>query len=481
MDFDKEKSVRDEFWRHNAVFFTGSMAVSLLNYLYYPVLGRLLSVTDFGEVQTLVSVFLQSTIFFSVMGLIVVNVVTNQSTDQTKDRTVFELEKLALLAAVIGLTIVLVLARQIQVFFQFRSFWPLIALALAIVASVPLTFRQFYLRGRLRFGAAARSAALAAGAKLVLSALLVYMGFRSGGAIVGIVLAQLAALVYTAHLARQAGYLLGLRKIAVDLGRSGGSEPVFSERKAAVAALKEERTGAARHNESDVLGALRKSSIRSSVRVRQSRWLDLQILKPELTYGLLVMAVTLFVTLQFSLDIIVVKHYFPADTAGLYAGITTIARIIYFLTASIGVVLMSSVKLSASGTSNRLVLLRSLGFLMVLGVPALLFFWLAPQFVIKVMLGSKYLAYGSLLPLLSLVMLIISATGLLLNYHLALRRFGVVIPAGIGAGITYFLIILHHASLYGIVKSLLWGSACMLVLVAGWGIAAYYQAGANGE
>jgi len=419
--------MRDEFWRNNLVFFIGSMLAALLNYLYYPVLGRMLSVNDFGEVQTLVSIFLQSTIFFSVLGLITVNIITNRSGDPVKVRTVFELEKLALLAALIGLVIVLVLAKQIQAFLHFNSFWPLAALSAAIVASVPLTFRQFYLRGRLLFGAAARSAIWAAGAKLVLSSLLVYLGYRSSGAIAGIVLAQLIALVYTARIARKAGYL------------------------------------------------------RSLVGVRQTHWMDLQILRPELKYGLLVLAVTLFITLQFSLDIVVVKHYFPADTAGLYAGITTIARIIYFLTASIGIVLMSSVKLSVPASTNRSVLKRSFGLLLALGVPALLFFWAAPRLVIKVMLGSKYLDYASLLPLLSLAMLIISATGLLLNYHLALRRFKVVIPAAIGAGTTYILIIFHHLSPYDIVKSILQGSVTMLVFVAGWGIVAYYQTEARDE
>ena len=33
---------RDDFIRHNAIFFAGSMAVAVLNYIYYPIVGRLL-------------------------------------------------------------------------------------------------------------------------------------------------------------------------------------------------------------------------------------------------------------------------------------------------------------------------------------------------------------------------------------------------------------------------------------------------------
>ncbi len=55
--------------------------------------------------------------------------------------------------------------------------------------------------------------------------------------------------------------ILGLRKITISLRLSGGSEPVLAEGGVAVATSKEDRTGAARQNETRVLGSLRKSSI----------------------------------------------------------------------------------------------------------------------------------------------------------------------------------------------------------------------------
>lgn len=56
-----------------------------------------------------------------------------------------------------------------------------------------------------------------------------------------------------------------LRKAAVCLDLFGGSEPSISEGGVALATPKEERTGAARQNESGVLGALRESCINHSV------------------------------------------------------------------------------------------------------------------------------------------------------------------------------------------------------------------------
>jgi hypothetical protein len=49
----------DPFLTHNAVFFLGSLSVSLLNYAYYGVMGRLMRVEEFGEVQTLLAFMTQ--------------------------------------------------------------------------------------------------------------------------------------------------------------------------------------------------------------------------------------------------------------------------------------------------------------------------------------------------------------------------------------------------------------------------------------
>jgi O-antigen/teichoic acid export membrane protein len=52
-------SARKDLLWHNGIFFVGSLVASVLNYLYYPVLGRMLHPAAFGESQTLVSMFLQ--------------------------------------------------------------------------------------------------------------------------------------------------------------------------------------------------------------------------------------------------------------------------------------------------------------------------------------------------------------------------------------------------------------------------------------
>ena len=39
----------DNFLKNNIIFFCGTMVVSVFNYLYHPILGRMMSVEKFGK------------------------------------------------------------------------------------------------------------------------------------------------------------------------------------------------------------------------------------------------------------------------------------------------------------------------------------------------------------------------------------------------------------------------------------------------
>jgi O-antigen/teichoic acid export membrane protein len=387
--------------------------MGLLNYLYYPVLGRLLQPSGFGETQTLVSLFLQISILLSVLGLLTVNIVTNYTESKQRDRIILELEKLALLGSGVLLVLTVLFDRFLQSFFQFDDYLPFIMLGLAIVVTVPFTFRSAYLRGKQYFGLASLAGILGAGAKLVFSVVLVLMGFGTTGAIAGIVLAQFVSFIYAAVYAKRHG---------------------FSE----------------------------------SLRTQFIRLPDMRLILPELKYALLILVGSLTVTGLYSIDIVVVKHFFDARTAGLYAGIAAVARIIFFLTASITQVLMPAVRLQQPPRQNSQVLGRSLLLLVAIGGPTLLIFWMAPRFVIGHLMGSKYLAFADLLPRLSLAVFIISVLNLFITYHMALRRYGLVPVVISGAVASFWFLATNHATLLAVVNSLLYSSLTLTALLGAW-------------
>lgn len=405
-----DQARRSTFVRHNAIFFFGSVAVGALNYLYYPILGRLLEPAVFGEVQALVSIFLQLTIFLNVLSMITVNIVSNYDDSQKANKVVSELEKLALLLSMALVVVVVIGMQPLQHFFKFESGLPFVALALAFVVSVPLAFRTAYVRARQKFGAASAINLFGAVGKLIASVALVLIGWGTLGAIGGIIAAQGLAFGFAAWHAARLGF----------------ERPPDSPRLHRV---------------------------------------DLGVVRPELKYAALVFVGTMVITLFYSIDIIVVKHYFDAHTAGLYAGIATVARIIFFLTMSISQVMMPAIQLKQSARANRGVLVKSLALNGVIGGVALAVFVLAPRLVIEILMGEKYLEYANLLPGLGVAIFIISILNLFVTYYIALRRYIIAIIGIMSAGVAFGLMLVHHQTLQAVVESLLLGSIAMVCLL----------------
>ena len=185
-------------------------------------------------------------------------------------------------------------------------------------------------------------------------------------------------------------------------------------------------------------------------------------------YGLFVLVGSLTITVLASVDIFIVKHYFDAETAGQYAGISTVARMIFFLTMSVAQVLLPSVRIELSQKENRQYLLKSLALVTVLGGTVLLVFTVFSANIVRFLMGNSFSTYTHLLPALSLAMFIISILNLIVSYYIALRRYQISAIVALGAIITGGLLIADHQTLAMVVNSLLYGSASMLGLFVVW-------------
>ncbi|MDX2776443.1 oligosaccharide flippase family protein [Streptomyces caniscabiei] len=396
------------FLKHNVVFFIGSVAVGVLNYAYYPVVGRLMEPAAFGELQVLVSLFLQFTIFLNVLGMITVNIMANYADADKAHRMIFEIEKLAAYAALALLLASIVAGEFLRQQLKFDSATPFAALALALLVSIPLTFRSAYARARERFGVASISQLIGSAVKIGMSALLVVVGLGVTGAIGGIILAQLAAFFYAARYAARVGF---------------------------------------RRPPDTHYGTLP----------------DLRSVLPELRYTAIVFVGLFAVTLMMSMDVILVKYFFDAHTAGLYAGIATVARIIFFVAAPIAQVLMPLVKTSRPDRQNNLLLLKSVGLTAGVSGLVLLACVVAPELVVRLLMGAAYVQYADILPRLALVVFIISLVNLVVMYYLALRRTMVTLVGIIGIVVLLSFVMMWHDTLHAVVNSMLLGSLFTLL------------------
>lgn len=408
------------FLRQNAIFLVGSLLVGFVNYLYYPVMARLLEPIAYGEVQAVVALFLQMTIFLTVLTQVTVNVVTNYKDEAHKQRVVFELERLACMVSVGIFVIGAMLSWRMQRFFQFDSAWPFVLLLVVFVSSVPLAFRSAFLRAHQRFGRVSVANLLGAIGRIIFSTVFVLAGWKAAGAVGGLLAAQLAAFAYAATEARKLGF----------------AKPA---------------------------------------NIRYFSKPSLKLIAPELQYALFVLVATMVVTLLTSIDVFVAKHYFPPAIAGEYAGVSTVARTIFFVLSPIALVLLPAVRMHKPAAENRRLLGKSLALTLIIGVPGTMICAIAPRMVTKTLMGANYLPYVHLLPIVSIAMLLIAVLNVIISYYIALRLYQVsyIICASIGGAVV--LMGARHGSLQDIAMNLVYSSAGTLLLIAVWRIARLYK------
>ena len=184
-------------------------------------------------------------------------------------------------------------------------------------------------------------------------------------------------------------------------------------------------------------------------------------IKPQLAYAGITLTISLIFTIQYSVDVLSVKHYFPPEIAGLYAGISTISNIIFFATGSVYGVLLATIKIGSPANKN--LLRRSMLLMLLLGGGAFAVFSLFPKTVIHILIGKTYVPYAHFLPSISFALFLITFANLFFVYHLAQRAYAISYIALGGALITYLLIITNHASIQAVINNVITGSALLLV------------------
>jgi O-antigen/teichoic acid export membrane protein len=168
-----------------------------------------------------------------------------------------------------------------------------------------------------------------------------------------------------------------------------------------------------------------------------------------------------------NIDILLVKHFFPSDPAGIYAAISQIGRLLYFA-SWFGVVNVMFPVAAASSPEQKKAHGIGLPLLLVLGL-SLIFIAVAalfPHLIMGVIFGSRFIEIGWLLALYATATGLYSLSVVFIAYEMSRRIantgwlqliFSVALVLGIG---------LFHQSLYEVIMVRIVLMAAMLVLVA---------------
>ena len=389
---------RDKFVRGAFFLTVANFGGAFLNYLVYPVLSRRLSIPAYGDFQALLS-------FIVILG--VLSVVVN--TTLTKEMSVLSAERMGEVNALrhrairkfslLGLVmfiIIVVFSRLLNGLFHISENAIIIIVSVSFLYVFPLCVNQAVMSARQDFFALAANGFLGAFSRLFFIILFVMV------------------------------WPLGLNGAAWALGVAGLASLLLSFYQ-----IKKLKLPVAPQN--------------FHPRLRHF-W----------RFSLMVLWFTVLTQFFYNFDMLFVKSFFSPEAAGLYGALLTVGRIVYFVGGAVPLVMfpvIANLK-NDGGLRRHMVLGKSLALMAALAAPVYLVMYFWPGFVIRIIVGVKYLSIAPYLPGFGLAMLALTLVSVLSSYFLALgRRGGLVIMTG-AVLLEIVLLGLFHGSLTQVIVSL---------------------------
>lgn len=170
-------------------------------------------------------------------------------------------------------------------------------------------------------------------------------------------------------------------------------------------------------------------------------------------YGIPSALTLLGLTSFISTDVILVKHFFDPKSAGIYAGLSLMGRVIFFITVPIiGVMFPVIVQKHSRNENFNNTFKLSLLLVLCPCIIVTIFYYLFPAFSILFFL--KKTEYLSVAPILGFFALFISIYCLLFmisNFYLSIKKTNVYIPILLGAILQIILITFYHQTFMQII------------------------------
>jgi O-antigen/teichoic acid export membrane protein len=187
------------------------------------------------------------------------------------------------------------------------------------------------------------------------------------------------------------------------------------------------------------------------------------------SYAEAVQAIVFFVgqVIINNIDILLVKHFFPSDPAGIYAAVSQIGRLLYFA-SWFGVVNAMFPVAAAASTEHKKTHGIALPLLLVLGL-SLIFIVVAalfPHLIMGVIFGSRFIEIGWLLALYAIATGLYSLSVVFIAYEMSRRIANTGWLQLIFSGALVLGIGLFHQSLHQVIMVRIVLMAAMLALVA---------------
>jgi O-antigen/teichoic acid export membrane protein len=164
-------------------------------------------------------------------------------------------------------------------------------------------------------------------------------------------------------------------------------------------------------------------------------------------------------------DILLVKHYFDAYDAGLYASLALIGRIVYFVAWMFVMLLLPTVvQLKKEGKATAPILFKYVGYIAAIATAIVIGCALFPETAITILFGDSYLTMAPLLWKYAFATGLFAISNIFAYYYLSLDRYIPVVISGVFGMLQMGLVIFFHDSLEQVVHMQIIAMVSLLVI-----------------
>lgn len=396
----------NELIRHGALVFISTMLVNVLSFAFHVLVSRRLGVATYGSLNAL----LAGLAILAVPSLILTTIVVKYAAEFRALGDLMRLRALTLRVAVglsaIALVVALACAIATPLISAFLHVSDTAAIALAI-SILALNFVLPALRGILQgvedFRAFAISAVIEAAVKVALAIGLTALGWGLAGALEAWLIGSVVAFAYTGAVLWLRYRGVGACSLHLDYARLA----------------------------------------RTSANV----------------------AVALFCVTSLSfVDVIIVKHAFDAQTAGLYGATALAGKMLFYLVSFVPAVLLPrAVTLAMGGKPVLPVLLQALAMVGFLAGCGLFLFASIPTLIVTVLAGGAFAGAAPLLFSYGVAATLLAALNTAVLFKLGIHRFDFVAPLAAIAILELVALAFFHDTPQRVIGTLIAANACALV------------------
>jgi len=386
--------IKSKFLKDNLVLFIGLFTNAAFSYLFHFIMGRSLGPSGYGDLNVIIAINYIILVFFNTIQTSITRFTAKYKTKNEfgKVNSLIRSASKSLLKKSLIISFIFSLTIPLLgKFLKLSNPWILIWLIPIIIISLIYPITRGALQGLQKFKSLSISYIGEGSIKVISGIILIALGLKTHGAVIAIGIGLILS------------YLLTLKPLKTILKTA-------------------------------------KESINK---------------KEIYSYSFPALITIFFLTLMFSLDILLVKHFLPEKQAGFYAALAIFGKVILFSIIPITQVMFPKITEAKELNKNyKKILYKSLILSSLISIIILAIFFFLPKLMVTTLFGNEYSSIIPLLGLMGLMMVFFSISYLLCFYNLSLNRknFNWIILVFLIAEIT--AIITSHTTLFEIIRNL---------------------------